>query len=53
MRITSEQQLREIYKQPKGRAVTKQLDHLDQHALSFFKFITILHSSDLWARQLS
>ena len=35
MRITSEQQLREIYKQPKGRAVTKQLDHLDQHALSF------------------
>ena len=34
MRITSEQQLREIYKQPKGRAVTKQLDHLDQHALS-------------------
>ena len=35
MRITSEQQLQEIYKQPKGRAVTKQLDHLDQHALSF------------------
>ena len=35
MRITSEQQLRKIYKQPKGRAVTKQLDHLDQHTLSF------------------
>ncbi len=35
MRITSEQQLRKIYKQPKGRAVTKQPDHLDQHTLSF------------------
>ncbi len=35
MRITSEQQLKKIYKQPKGRAVTKQLDHLDQHTLSF------------------
>ena len=35
MRITSEQQLRKIYKQPKGRAVTIQLDQLDQHTLSF------------------
>jgi uncharacterized protein len=37
LRITTKQELRKIYKQPKGRPVTKQLDHLDEHAIKFLK----------------
>jgi len=38
MQIASEEQLRELYEQPKERALLKQLDHLDRHAK---KFITL------------
>ena len=48
MRITSEQQLREIYKQPKGRAVTKQLDHLDHNALIFLNLSPFCIIATYW-----
>ena len=37
MQITTIKELRKIYQQPKGRAVSKQLDYLDQHSLKFLK----------------
>ena len=37
MQITTIKELREIYEQPKGRAVSKQLDYLDRHSLKFLK----------------
>ena len=37
MQITTIKELRKIYQQPKGRAVSKQLDHLDQHSIKFLK----------------
>ena len=33
MQITTIKELRKIYEQPKGRAVSKQLDYLDQHSI--------------------
>ena len=37
MQITTIKELRKIYEQPKGRAVSKQLDYLDRHSLKFLK----------------
>ena len=37
-RIETEQQLREIYKEPAGRAVIKQTDRLEVHSKRFLAF---------------
>ncbi len=49
MKIETSEQLRQHYKEPKGRAVQKQLDHLDMHCRNFIAlspFMILASSSE-------